>query len=286
MSLVDTALKLDRRWVFLMVAIAVAVPLFLNIQEKIPITPEVRGIQDALEKLPPGSKVLLACDYDPGTAAEIQPMTVAFLKYAFTHHLKVIIMGLWPQGPQQADLALAEVLADPEVKAEAPKYGVDYINLGFQSGNEVVIQRMGSDIPSVFPQDYRGQPISKFPIMDGVRNFNSIGFVFNMSAGYPGTVEWVQFAGDRFHAKIGSGSTAVQAPQIYPYFPRQLAGLLGGMKGAAEYEELTGFAGKGERFMLSQSSAHMVVVLFVVVGNVAFFISRRRKKTGLEGVSA
>ncbi len=278
MSFLDRVLKLDRRWIFLLIAVSVSIPLFLHVQEKIPVTPEARGIYNSIEQLPPGSRVLLACDYDPGSAAEIQPMTVTFLKQALSRRLRVVIMGLWPQGPQQAEIALRDALADPKVAAVAPKYGIDYINLGFQSGNEVVIQRMGSSIPAVFPHDARGQDISQFPIMQGLKDFSSIAYVFNVSAGSPGTVEWVQFAGDRFHTRIGTGSTAVQAPQVYPYFPRQLTGVLGGMKGAAEYEEITGFRGKGTSFMLSQSFAHVVVVLFIVIGNAAFFIHRKRQR--------
>jgi hypothetical protein len=270
MSLLDHVLKLDRRWIFLFVGVAVTVPLFLRIQQKIIVTPEVRGIYDAIEALPAGSRVLMPCDYDPGTAAELQPMAVTFLKQALSRRLRVIIVGLWPQGPQQADMALVEALKDPKVAANNPQYGVDYINLGFQAGNEIVIQRMGSGISELFPRDSRGRPIDQFPIMEGVQTFSSIG--------YPGTIEWVQFAGDRFHCRIGSGSTAVQAPQVYPYFPRQLTGILGGMKGASEYEEVTGFTGMGTRYMLSQSFAHSVVVLFILVGNIAFFVSRRLKR--------
>lgn len=277
MSVLEQMLKLDRRWIYLFVGAAVTVPLFLKVPQEIPITPETRGLYETVEGLPPGSKVLLACDYDPGSAAEIQPMTATFLKQALSRRLKVIVVGLWAQGPQQADLALMEALKDPSVAAVDPKYGIDYLNLGFQAGNEVVIQRMGSDIRAVFPRDSRGTPIDSFPIMEDVNDFTSFAFIFNVSAGYPGTVEWVQFAGDRFHAKIASGSTAVQAPQIYPYFPRQMVGLLGGMKGAAEYEEVTGFRGKGTKFMLAQSFSHVIVVLFIVVGNMAFFLTRRKR---------
>jgi hypothetical protein len=284
MSLLDRMLKLDRRWIYLFVGVAVVVPLFLKIPQEIPITPETRGLYDTVESLPPGSKVLLACDYDPGSAAEIQPMATTFLKHALSRRLKVIIVGLWAQGPQQADLALLDALQEPKVSAVDPKYGTDYLNLGFQSGNEVVIQRMGSDIRAVFPRDSRGTPVDRFPIMEGVNDFTSIAFIFNVSAGYPGVVEWVQFAGDRFHARIASGSTAVQAPQVYPYFPRQMVGLLGGMKGAAEYEEVTGFRGKGTKFMLAQSFSHVIVVFFIVVGNLAFFLTRRRKS--MEGAGA
>jgi hypothetical protein len=276
--LLDRLLRLDRRWIFLFIMFAVSVPLFLRVEQRIGITPECRGVYEAVESLPPGSKVILACDYDPGSAAEIQPMTVTFLRQALGRGLRVIIVGLWPQGPQQADLALAEALQDPAVRARNPQYGVDYVNLGFQSGNEVVVQRMGSGIPAVFPRDYRGRPLSQFPIMEGVRDFSSIALVMNISAGFPGIREWIQFAGDRFHTPVAAGLTAVSAPEMYPYYPNQMVGVLGGMRGAAEYEAITGFRGKGTTYMVSQSFAHVVVVLFVVVGNLAYFLSRRRRR--------
>jgi hypothetical protein len=276
----EALLRIDRRWIFLFVGVAVALPLFFHSDLVIDVTPETQGLYDAVEAIPPGSRVILAADYDPGTAAEIQPMTVTFLKHAFRRGLRVIIVGLWPQGPQQADLALAEAMKEPGVVARPLVYGVDWVNLGYQSGNEVVIQRMGSDIPAIFPRDYRGRPVGEFPIMKGVRDLTSIAYIFNASAGDPGTLQWVQFAGDRFHVPIGSGSTAVQAPQVYPYWPQQLTGLLGGMKGAAEYEEITGFRGKGTVYMASQAAAHLVVILFIVVGNVAYFLTRRRPSGG------
>jgi len=276
-AVAERMLRIDRRWLFAFVTVAVSLPLFFNLQQHVAVTPEARGVRDAVAQLPPGAHVLLACDYDPGSAAELQPMTVTFLKQALSQRLRVIVMGLWPQGPPQADLALEEALRDPAVAALAPRYGIDYINLGFQSGNEVVIQRLGSSIPAVFPRDYRGTPIAQFPIMAGVRDFSSIAYVFNVSAGYPGTVEWVQFAGDRFHAHVGSGTTAVSAPLYYTYYPAQLTGLLGGMKGAAEYEVAAGFTGKAMTYMFSQSLSHIVVVIFILLGNLAFLLTRSRR---------
>jgi hypothetical protein len=283
MSLLDRLLKIDRRWIYLFIALGVTFPLFLHVREEVPVTPEVRGIYEAIEKLPAGSRVLLACDYDPGTAAEIQPMTVTFLKQALSRGLRVVVVGLWPQGPIQANQALEEAKKDPRVALVGVTYGVNYVNLGYQAGNEVAIQRMGSDITAVFPRDMRGDPVDRFPIMQGVHDFSSFAYVMNVSSGYPGLVEWVQFAGDRFHATIGVGATAVNAPLAYPYYPTQITGILGGMLGAAAYEEVSGFPGKGQTYMLSQSAGHIVVILFILVGNVAFFLSRRRSRRGGEG---
>jgi hypothetical protein len=275
----DKLLNIDRRIIFLFVAIALIVPLFLNISQKIEISPEVQTLYDAFDSLTPGSKVLMSFDYDPPSAPELQPMAVAALKYCFQNNLKVYIIGLWPQGPMQANLALVDIAEDTVFKDIQPVYDEDYVNLGFMSGNELVIQGMGSDIKGTFPRDYVGTPTHTLKMMKSINNFSNIDFVFNLSAGYPGTVEWVQFAVDRFHANLGAGNTAVQAPQIYPYVHSgQLSGLAGGLKGAAEFEALVDFYGKGNKFMLSQSFAHMTVILFILIGNVAYFATRKKKE--------
>jgi hypothetical protein len=271
---------IERRVVFVYVGIAVALPLFMTLKQTIPISPEVEGVYNTLKSLPPGSKVLVSFDYDPPSAPELQPMAEAFLYYCFAHDLKVIIMGLWPQGPLQANLAIKEVLKSKEIRDKNLKYGVDYVNLGFQSGNEFVIQRMGSDFRSMFPTDYRGTPYEQIPLVKNVKNFSNIDYSFNLSAGFPGTREWVQIAVDRFGVKLGAGNTAVQAPQMYPFLRAgQLDGLLGGMNGAAEFEYLTNWIGKGTKFMISQSFAHVIVVAFIIIGNFAYFRSRRQGET-------
>lgn len=260
-----------RRIVFLYVGVAVTMPLFMTLTQKINISPEVKSLYEGLQTLPAGSKVLASFDYDPPSAPELQPMAESFFRYCFDHDIKVIIMGLWPQGPQQANLALEKVLGDEKYEAKNLRYGIDYVNLGFQSGNEFVIQRMGSDFKSMFPADFRGTPYDSLPLVRNVKNYSNVDYAFNLSAGYPGTKEWVLVGVDRFGIKMGAGNTAVQVTEMYPYVRTgQLIGILGGMNGAAEFEAVTGQIGKGTKFMLSQSFAHMVVVIFILIGNVAY----------------
>lgn len=275
--MLDRMLALDRRWIFLFVGVALTIPFFLGLSCKSYVSPEVKSLYAALESLRPNSKVLASFDYDPASEPELNPMADAFLKYAFHHRFKVICCGLWPQGPLEIDRSFNRVLADPEIAKLNLQYGTDYVNLGYQSGNEFAIQGMGASIYNVFPNDVHGTPTGDIPIMKDVRDFSNVDFVFNLSAGYPGTVEWVQVAADRYGVRLGAGNTAVQAPLVYPYLGSgQLTGLLGGMKGGAEFEGLTGFVGKATRFMVSQTFAHLVVILFIVLGNVAFFAVKRR----------
>jgi hypothetical protein len=87
-----------------------------------------------------------------------------------------------------------------------------------------------------------------------------------------------------------AGSTGVQTPQLIPYYPGQMAGVLGAIKGAAEYESLVNTklrsmdSGKpiapkfqeAQRRMAPQLVAHVLMVGLIVVGNVIFFAGRRK----------
>jgi len=274
-----TGRPVERRVVFLYVGFSVWLPLLMKITPPLPITTDVQKLYDYIIKLPPGSKVLCAFDFDPPSAAELQPMAVAFVKYAFKHDLKLIIMGLWPQGPQQAQMAIAAALEDPTVASHPHEEGVDWVNLGFQSGNEFVILSMGGEFKRMFPRDKRLIPYDSIPLMKNVVNFSNVDFIMNFGAGYPGTKEWVQIGVDRFKSKLGAGNTAVQATEVYPYLRSgQLVGLLGGMSGAAEFEKVLGEKGKASTFLLAQMFGHATVMAFVIIGNVAFFVLRRKKK--------
>lgn len=279
MKFFDKLLVIDRRIIFLFVAIAVTLPLFSKAILHIEVSPTVSAVYEAVENLPAGSKVLVSFDYDPASAPELQPMALSFFRHSFSKDLKVIIIGLWPQGPVQANIALEDIFREPDIQAKNLQYGIDYVNLGYMAGNEVVIQSMGSNFHTTFPTDYSGNRTSELPLMKGVKNFDNIDFVYNLSAGYPGTQEWVQFAVDRFNARLGAGNTAVQAPMMYPYIQAgQLVGILGGMKGGAEYEIIAKRPARAVSYMFSQGVSHAVVVFFVIVGNLAFFMTRGKKK--------
>ncbi len=272
----------ERRIVFLYVGIAIALPLMMVLPQKIIVSDIVRNVYHELEELQPGSKVLVSFDYDPASAPELQPMAEAFIAECFERDLKVIMMGLWPQGPQQAAMAVDSVMARMGYTDQDKAYGVDYANLGYQAGGEFVIKRMGASFQSMYPSDFLGTPYEDIPLVKNVKNFSNIDFSFNLSAGFPGTVEWVQVAVDRYGLRLGAGNTAVQAPTIYPFVrSKQVLGLLGGMNGGAEFETITGHTGMATEFMLPQSFAHLIVIGFIIIGNVAFF--REGRKSRLKG---
>jgi len=276
--LINTILKLgkvDRRWIFLIIALVVLIPLLFPLSLPIRATATTQLVYDAVEKLPHGSKVLLSCEYGPSTKPEIHPMVISFLKHCFKNGHKVYVTCLWPDGQFLADEALEEV-AKNEFQLT---YGIDYVMLGFRPGNEAVVKGIVSDLRKVYTIDSRGTKITEIPMMDGITKFEDFDFLFSGSAGYPGTIEWVQYAVDQTNIPMSTGTTSIQVNEVMPYVQAgQVQGILAGMPGAAEYEKLIGSPGIGTSGMDAQSVAHLVIVLFIVLGNLGYFIERNREK--------
>ena len=136
----------------------------------------------------------------------------------------------------------------------------------------------------MFPTDVNNVPYDSIRVFVGIKSCKDLELVLSIGGGKPGVKEWVLFVGDPGNVPVGCGVAAVVAPQMYPYYPKQLLGILGGIKGAAEYEsELVHnyprFADTdtpGLRMMGPQTLAHMVIIVFILIGNFSFFINRRK----------
>jgi hypothetical protein len=289
--------NLDRRWIFLLMFISVAVPIIvIGITGRtFPEVPTKLAIAtfDEIDQLQEGDPVLLAFDFDPGSEGELGPMATAFVRHCAEKKLRMYFMALWPVGPQMIEENINKV-----IRADFPhlQYGVDYVNLGFKSGNEGVIKVIVTDLRQLYTTDAYGTSLDNIPMMQGIRNIRQMKLIINVSAGYAGTKEWVQYAitpYQREGLRMVAGCTGVQAPLLYPYIPGQLPGLLGAIKGAAEYEALVldkygkrdesgklvedGKYLEGQRRMGPQLVAHVLMILLIVAGNIIFFIARRRE---------
>ena len=275
---------IDRRWIFLAMGLAIAVPVLLQVQ-----LPEVPGAQaqavfDEIERLEPGDRVLMAWDFDPATEGELAPMATALARHCCEKQVQMYFITLLPVGPQMIDKTIEDV-----IRADFPDlvYGRDYVNLGFKSGNEGVIKVIVTDLRGLYTTDSRGTNIDLIPMCKDVQSVQQMDLIVNVSGSYPGSKEWVQYAVTPYQSKLRmvAGCTGVQSPLMYPYIPNQLQGLLGAIKGASEYEALVvdAYLGdspdpkylEGRRRMGPQLVAHLLMIALIIAGNVVYFVQRR-----------
>ncbi len=268
---------LDRRWVYLILAAVVVITVLIEFDTPIRVNPEVRSIYDFMEEQQPGSYIHLAIDYDPGSLAEMHPMTYVIMEQALAKGLKVIMTALSPNGPGMAEQAMLEIM--DSVKLHTGKeviYGEDIVFLGYKPYPGIVILAMGQNYRLPFPGDYYNTSLDSIPMMEGIINYDNVEGVI-LITGTSGVDFWISYANGRYNVPLAVGLTGVMAADYYPYLKSgQIFGLMGGMLGAAEYEKLAGRPGRAMEAMRVQVWTHMVIILFILIGNIGYFISRRR----------
>lgn len=268
----------DRRVLFLAVGLAVAFPLLFPLNLPIRVSREARAFYGEMEAVTPGRVILLSFDYEPDTMAELDPMSLAVLRHAFGRGLRVLAMTTYAGGVGVAERILAQAAAEA-----GRTYGTDYAFLGYNPDFSATILRMGESLRGAYPTDQYGHPTADLPLLQGVDRYADIPLVVTISSSALSEY-WVIWAGGKYHARIIAGNTAIQAVLIYPFLQTgQLAGMLGGLKGAAEYERLVGHDGAGVRGMDAQSLAHFLIVLFILLGNLGYLLQRRAQARETKG---
>ena len=286
--------EIDRRYIFILIALSVLIPLVKSDWIKMPIktTQNTQIVFDELSKLNRDDKILVSFEYGASTKPEIHPMAIALLNQMFSKGIKVYIISLWPEGVIMAKDVVTNVI-DSEIFQLVD--GVDYVMFDYKVGGEIVIKNIASDFRGVYMQDINKKSISQIPMMKDIYSVEDFDFVFDLSAGVPGNAEWVQYACDPKNVPLSSGCTSIMVTDAIPYVESgQLKGILAGMPGAAEYENLVYnfmkndlenekivnfeniLPGKATSRMSAQSLAHIVMVLFIIVGNISYFLSRKK----------
>ena len=82
MNIFKKFIEIDRRWIFLLVALCVAVPLFIPSNPPIVPARPVMELYNFIDALPEGTPILLSFDYSPESLAELNPKARAIVRHA------------------------------------------------------------------------------------------------------------------------------------------------------------------------------------------------------------
>tara|TARA_Y100001970_G_C14145927_1_gene809804 strand:- start:91 stop:954 length:864 start_codon:yes stop_codon:yes gene_type:complete len=274
--------NIDRRIIYLLLSIVVIVPLILKSEIEISPGPYAESTFNAIQNefgtssTPKSNKkILISFDYGPSTSTEVNPMAFAIMKQVLLTGNEVYTMALFDTGiavSEQINKKLIEDLDLLEKYETQITISENIIELGYASGGEAAIKNMLENIDKVFPN-----------APPHIENLCDYDFVVSLSSGTPGSKEWVMYAGDHAIAecgkelKITTGVTAVQAPESIPYVSTgQLKGMLAGLSGAASYEKLMNYSGSASEKMPSQSWAHLLIIILIIIGNITYFIMNRK----------
>ncbi len=190
-------------------------------------------------------------------------------------------VGLVPEAVEQDAKYL--VLRIRERK-ENKVYGRDYCYLGVRAGGSILIMSIGQSLFEAFPSDSRGNPTRQLTaagkVLEGVTKLSSFKYLLCIAAG-SSAEWWIVYGAERYGVKMGVGCTSVMAPDLYPFWPKQITGILGGAQGAWEYEAKVGVPESAtKRLLPGLTAAHLLVIVFILFCNIAHLTAGRQAAAG------
>lgn len=236
MNFFERIQKLDRRYIYIVVALAIIIPLMIPYNSDNVTSPPTENLYQMIDSFAgrEDRAILLSVIHDASTMPELYPMEVAILRHCFERNIKVFALTWSPTSAPIIDFAINNVKEEyPDIKS-----GVDYCNFGYKPQALAMILGMGDNIATTISTDAEGRKLESLPIMNGITNYNEMNLVIEFSGSAAGGA-WFTYARPKFGLNVAVGVTAVMAADEYPYLQSgQLIGMLAGLKGAAEYEKM------------------------------------------------
>jgi hypothetical protein len=115
--------------------------------------------------------------------------------------------------------------------------------------------------------------------MKEVATLKDVDAVFIFVTGTPGERQYIAHVTSPHNKPLLVSTISVSVPELMPLIQAgQVHAAVLGMKGAAEYELLVGNPGSATAGMDAQSFSHALIIIFIILGNVGYLLTREKEK--------
>ena len=266
-------MKIDERIIYIVATIAVIFPMFVPIGFPVSKDAEAVAMYELLSSLPAGTNIIYSFDCEAVATTEIKPSVEVLFDLSYKLNHNIFMMSFNVQG-----MPLARVWTDPVFARNGAVYGEDWIDLGYIEAANSFLEIGRSDLLSAWNnQDYTGKPLTSFPIMANVKKASDINLVVSFHSNVPGWSNYVNswYATDEVKM-VATVVSAINTPgALSSYNSGLLKGLVNGLNGAATLEAMHGAPGSAHSNSDAQSIAHLAIIGFVIIGNIAYFGAKK-----------
>lgn len=270
---------IDSRFVFLLMLIAIGIPIVNPIGTPFAISTNTRVFYENIDNLKPGDVVCMSFNYSLAQKDECDPQAEIILRHIFEHKkgIKLFTADFVAHGPLLSENNF-DFLFDQGIGSDW-EYGEDYAHLGFASGAENAIAAFADDIVKTFPRDRKGNNTADLPLMQGVENAGDIDLMIHFTATASHVPQVVRQVVIPHNTKVVSPLASVCVLVNLPYVDSgQIAAYLDGLGGAGEYETIYGYSGRGTSAMDAYTFGHLTIIFLIVAGNILYYLDPDRKK--------
>lgn len=267
--------NIDRRIIYVVLIVAVVYALVWPMGLPVTIGKTTEDAYAAIDALKPGDVLVMGMDFSAGGIPELEPAGKAIFYHCMQKDVKIVMLGMWVMAGDMG----ARLLAEMAPLFPDKEYGKDYINIGYKAGGAVLLQKAVDDIvEAALGVDYLGNKLpGNFSIFDNFKSLKDAAFWVCLSTGNPGVPDWIKVVGDPLGIPGTIDVVSVSIPENMPFVDSgQIQGIIQGIRGSAEYELLVSRPGRAVSGMDAQSLAHVVILVFIVLGNISYLIARKK----------
>jgi hypothetical protein len=263
----ETPRKILRLLVAALLIMVIILPM-LNLLPNLPasdiLPQELVAFEQVLSDesiLPPGSPVLLAVEYEPGLAGELQTASEAVLKQLADRGIRLTVISTSPTGPIMAQTLIEKAGFKPE----------QVVNLGYLAGGSTGLQSFSMAPAQAAPATLQGKLSSwNNGILAGVSSLKDFAAVIVLTDDPDKGRNWVEQVQPALASKpLLMVSSAQAAPLLLPYYNSgQVKGIITGISGAAGYEGLIQTSGAATHLRTPYQYAMLLTALLILVGGL------------------
>lgn len=316
MTIWEKAQKVDRRILYAILIVFVSLGLFITIEIPTDPDPSSKDFYRTVMTVPEDKTVIVQTDWTNSTRGESMGHFENLLRILMNRNLKFVFYSAAdPVAPQVARTVLTRI--NQERKDQGLKVyqiGEDYIDLGYFANAEATNTSMGTDLRSTWKGKRTKMPqggdvdVFQSPVLKNVKRIEDCGMMIVVTASAS-----IDIAVQRLNKKVKMGAlvTGVVGPSVLPFYQaKQVLGVGVGLKGVYDTEYMMKYGinqpapdggkskvvdasgdavppilegktfARGSQYYGTLHIALLILILAVVFGNIAMFMSKKRKRGG------
>jgi len=215
--------------------------------------PAVSALYDLIEDLPQSAAVLVAFEVQASLYGEVEIAALSVVDHLVEKEAQINIVSTHPTGPALADRLMREGIGETE----------SYLNLGYLSGGMAAIRHFASH-----PRETNLLPsLWNAPALQDLETLSDFDLLLIISSDADDARAWIEQVGAETSQDMAAVSSAQASPLLYAYLqsePATLKGLVGGIQGAASYENLRNQDGAARYYWDSYSYVLGAAILLIL----------------------
>ena len=262
------------RWVIALI-LMIAIGIFVIGEGEFVPLPGNAAIPDAtyasskiIGALPDRAPVLIAFDYEPGIAGEMNAAAAALVDHLMLKGARLSLVSTLPTGP-----ALAEYFIQTVQSQHGYTKGLQYVNLGYIPGGAAGLLSFAQTPKWVFPLSYNGFSPWETQPLRGVDSLSDYALVVVITEDPEDARAWIEQVQPRIGDTPMLTVVSAQAePMVRPYFGSdqnaQVKGIVSGLSGGAAYEVTVGRTNLGRTYWDAFSIGLLIALGAILIGGL------------------